>query len=99
MAFQRQGSELASTASMGADSGDNRNTSNPPPVVLVAKILACNTFVSLAHRPSTPSRCSKSGKASNVWCETSPWLVRTSILAALRGCTGSMAMASSGSGY
>ena len=56
IAFQRQGSELESTDSMGADAGDNRNTSSPPPVVFVAKILACNTLVSLAHRPSTPSR-------------------------------------------
>ena len=56
IAFQRQVSELASTDSMGADTGDNRNTSRPPPVVLVAKILACNTLVSFAQRPSTPSR-------------------------------------------
>ena len=54
MTFHVTGSREANTCSTVPRAGANKKISNCPPVVLEAKIRACKTLVSLAHRPSAP---------------------------------------------
>ena len=54
MAFQATDWVDDNTSSTAPSEGDSKKISNCPPVGLVAKIRACNTRVSLAHKPSTP---------------------------------------------
>ena len=92
------GSVDDNTSSTAPSAGDSKKISSCPPVGLVAKIRACNTRVSLAHKPSTPS--ANRGKAlQRARGQCAFGVIHHRHARHALGSRGCLAMASSGKSY